>query len=287
MTFSKLLLLIPILLLSACATTDGTRFQKIADIPKDKGVVYIYRPNAMAGLISHYRVFDGNDEEICSLRRGGYCLLYAKPGEVQLWGQNDLGKGLITLDVKSGQEHFIKGGISAIKGAGLAPAAFGAPDFTLVNNKTGQDEISDCLLIKTAETSWTIGNDSDAPNHSPIPFSLSEIPQDKAVVCFYRVIEKSIWKMGSGDRPVHISEKKQDIDKLVDGSLVCYATTPGSHVYKLLWPQINQIRSTKVNLMQGIISYLRAEMSVYEGWQLAIVPETEALKEIRDMKNAK
>ena len=108
----KLLFLIPVLFLAACAAT-GKPFARVTDIPADKGIVYVYRPNSILGAAVHYDVHAGttNDEVLCDLIRGGYCLYYAIPGEVELWGKTE-SKSTITVDVKAGQEHFVKGGLS-------------------------------------------------------------------------------------------------------------------------------------------------------------------------------
>lgn len=138
MKFSKLLLLVPTLFLAACAAS-GTPFQRITDIPKDKGVVYVYRPNSIMGAAVHYDVHAANDEVICDLIRNGYCLYYAKPGELELWGKTE-SKSSITVDVKSGQEHFVKGGLSM-------GFMVGRPNFSAVDNKTALEEIAECVLL--------------------------------------------------------------------------------------------------------------------------------------------
>jgi cell division septation protein DedD len=138
MKFSKLLLLVPTLFLAACAAS-GTPFQRITDIPKDKGVVYVYRPNSILGAAVHYDVHPGNDDVICDLIRNGYCVYYSKPGELELWGKTE-SRSSITIDVKSGQEHFVKGGLSM-------GFLVGRPNFTAVDNKTGLEEIAECVLL--------------------------------------------------------------------------------------------------------------------------------------------
>lgn len=136
----KLLLLIPTLFLAACAAS-GTPFKRITDIPTDKGVVYVYRPNSIMGAAVHYDVHVGiNNEVICDLIRGGYCLYYSTPGEVELWGKTE-SKSSITVDVKSRQEHFVKGGLSM-------GFLVGRPNFTLVDNPKGLEEIGECMLLE-------------------------------------------------------------------------------------------------------------------------------------------
>lgn len=138
MKFTKLLLLGPMFFLSACAAS-GTPFQRITDTPKDKGVVYVYRPNSILGGAVHYDVHPGNDDVICDLIRNGYCIYYSKPGELELWAKTE-SRSSITVDVKSGQEHFVKGGLSM-------GFFVGRPNFTVVDNKTGLEEIAECVLL--------------------------------------------------------------------------------------------------------------------------------------------
>jgi hypothetical protein len=134
---ARYLLLLGLALTTGCAAS-GTPFQRIGDIPKDKGLVYVYRPNSIIGSAVRYDVH-ANNEVICTLVRGGYCLYYAMPGEVELWGQTE-SKGTITIDVKAGQEHFIKGSLSF----GLV---VGRPNLTLMVPPEALNEISDCKLI--------------------------------------------------------------------------------------------------------------------------------------------
>jgi hypothetical protein len=139
MKSSKLLLLVSVLFLAACAAS-GTPFQRITDIPKDKGLVYVYRPNSILGGAVHYDVHAGNDEVICDLIRNGYCIYYSKPGELELWGKTE-SKSTITVDVKAGQEHFVRGGISM-------GFFIGRPNFTMTDKKTALEEIAECVLLE-------------------------------------------------------------------------------------------------------------------------------------------
>ena len=66
MKYLKFLLLIPALYLAACAAT-GTPFQRITQIPADKGVIYVYRPNSLIGSAVHYDVHAGETDVLCDL----------------------------------------------------------------------------------------------------------------------------------------------------------------------------------------------------------------------------
>ena len=99
------------------------------------------------GAAIHYDVYAGKDEVICDLVRGGYCLFYSKPGELELWGKTE-SRSSITVDVKAGQEHFVKGGLSL-------GFMVGRPNFTLIDNLIGLEEITDCKLLKKPESTTT------------------------------------------------------------------------------------------------------------------------------------
>lgn len=135
----KLGLLVTFTILTGCAAT-GPAFQKINYIPNDKGIVYVYRPNSLIGSAVRYDVYANNDL-VCHLIRGGYCLYYAKPGEVEFWGKTE-SKGSITIDVKSGKEHYVKGSLSF----GLL---VGRPNFSLVEEQEAMKDINDCKLLNS------------------------------------------------------------------------------------------------------------------------------------------
>ncbi len=130
--------------LGGCAAS-GPAFERVTDIPQDKGVIYVYRPNSIIGSAVRYDVF-ANDELVCNLVRGGYCLHYAKPGEVEFWGKTEA-KGSITIDVKAGQEHYVKGSLSM----GIL---LGRPNLTLVEPKDAMGDLTECKLqsVQAAKT---------------------------------------------------------------------------------------------------------------------------------------
>lgn len=134
---ARYLLLLGLALTTGCAAS-GTPFQRVGDIPKDKGLVYVYRSNSLMGSAVRYDVHANNDV-ICTLVRGGYCLYYALPGELELWGQTE-SKGTITIDVKAGQEHYVKGSLSF-------GFVVGRPNLTLMQPPEALNEISECKLI--------------------------------------------------------------------------------------------------------------------------------------------
>jgi hypothetical protein len=135
------------------------------------------------------------------------------------------------------------------------------------------------LEVIDSTTGRITGDVVDPPKRDPIPFSLSKIPKDKAVVCFYRE-----WKFLSAIGDFYVSESHQAIDTLANGSLFYHVTSPGLHTYSISFGGFSPVNREHVNLMPGAISYLRA--SVYDG-KLTLVQETEALKEISGLKGVK
>ncbi len=121
-----------------CTTATGPAFQKISQIPQEKGLVYIYRPDSIMGAAIHYDVYAG-DVKLCDLVRGGYCTYLAKPGELEIWGKTEA-KGSVTVDVKAGQEHYVKGGLSV-------GVFVGHPNLTIVDQIVGSKEIEECKLL--------------------------------------------------------------------------------------------------------------------------------------------
>lgn len=121
-----------------CATAKGPIFQAIEQIPQEKGVVYVYRPDSFVGAAVHYDVYAG-DIKLCDLVRGGYCSYLARPGELEIWGKTEA-KGSVTVDVKAGQEYYVKGGLSV-------GVLVGHPNLTIVDKSVGEQEIKECKLL--------------------------------------------------------------------------------------------------------------------------------------------
>lgn len=140
-TMIKIGLLVTFAALTGCAAT-GPAFREITDIPQDKGLVYVYRPNSIIGSAIRYSVYADKDV-VCKLIRGGYCLYYAKPGEVEFWAKTE-SKTSLTVDVKAGQKHYVKGSLSM-------GFAVGRPNLSLVEEQEAMKEIVDCKLL-TAPT---------------------------------------------------------------------------------------------------------------------------------------
>jgi hypothetical protein len=270
MKYLRLFSLIASLFLSSCATT-GVQFNRISDIPSDKGIIYLFRTiDIVPGLnLYSYAVFDGNEEQMCELLPNGYCLIYANPGEVQMSAQTRQ-KGSISFNVESGHEYFVSAGVMVFEPGNSRPL------FTLVSNKIGLEEISSCRLLQTTETEWIVGTKTVQPIYESIQFPPSEVPINKSIACFYRD-----WKMLSAMDDFRISEKNQEIGTLKNGSYFCKATNPEKHIYSISVNQPGFFRSSKVYLKPGVINYFRFSVVDYS---FNPVEETEGFKIITNMK---
>ena len=103
------LLLLSGVLLSGCCQTHT--YKPVADIPVNKGVIYIYRPINLIGFASAFNVYSGQNM-IVTLKNGTYYPYIVNPGERALWSQHNLGGGTstVTVDVKEGKEIYVKCG---------------------------------------------------------------------------------------------------------------------------------------------------------------------------------
>jgi hypothetical protein len=132
-----LILLACLLMLGGCAGL-GPVYQKVETIPEGLGLVYLYRPGSFVGSGVVYDVKVG-DTVITTLYPGGYYPYFSKPGEVEFWAKTEA-RSAITLDVKPGQAHYLKGTV----GIGFF---VGRPHLMLVPPEEAEKEISDCKLI--------------------------------------------------------------------------------------------------------------------------------------------
>lgn len=127
--------------MSGCATS-GPAFQKVENIPADKGLVYIYRSSSFKGAAVSYDVHvknKGNDKVVTNLKNGGYFPYFADAGENEVWAKTEA-KSSVTLDVKPGQTYYVKGGIRM-------GFAIGRPELTMQPADVGAAEILECKLL--------------------------------------------------------------------------------------------------------------------------------------------
>jgi hypothetical protein len=128
-------LLVVALTMSGCAS--GPPFQKIADIPTGKGLIYIYRPSVMHGVaLVPYIVI--NDLNAIPLKVGGYYPYFSSPGEVTI-SITHTGKRSITINVKAGETYYVK--------AGTIFMALGIPYIESVPAEVGLSGVSECKRL--------------------------------------------------------------------------------------------------------------------------------------------
>src|SRR6266853_882225 len=127
--------LIVALTMSGCAS--GPPFQKIADIPTGKGLIYIYRPPVMHGaVLVPYVVI--NDLNAIPLKMGGYYPYFSPPGEVTI-SVTQTAKRSITINVEAGETYYVK--------AGTIFMALGVPYIESVPAEVGLSEVSECKRL--------------------------------------------------------------------------------------------------------------------------------------------
>ena len=130
-------ILMGVLILIGCASL-GPSYQKVEQIPENKGLIYIYRTSSIVGGAVSPDVKVG-DTVVTTLYKGGYYPYFADPGEVELWAKTE-SRSAVTLDVKAGEIYYVKGSI----GVGFF---VGRPHLMVVTKEVGEKEITDCKLI--------------------------------------------------------------------------------------------------------------------------------------------
>ena len=123
--------------LASCATL-GPVYQQTDNIPDHVGLVYIYRPSEFVGGGVSYTV-KANGADVIKLYNGGYFPYFTKPGEIEFSAKTESTTS-VTVDVKAGQEYYVKGDV----GVGFF---VGRPHLILVAPEVAKQEISGCKLI--------------------------------------------------------------------------------------------------------------------------------------------
>jgi hypothetical protein len=118
--------------ITGCAT--GPAFQKVENVPADKGLVYIYRPSVMHGaaLVPYVVV---NDFRALPLKSGGYYTYVAPPGPVTVV-INHVGRQTVSFDVEAGHTYYVKGGTIFM--------AMGIPYIEMASSETALPELAEC-----------------------------------------------------------------------------------------------------------------------------------------------
>ena len=128
---------LPIAVLALVGCASGPAFKKIDDIPKDKGLIYIYRPSVMHGAaLVPYVVI--NNLNALPLNTGGYYRYFSAPGKVTI-SITHTSKRSVTINVKAGETYYVR--------AGTIFMAFGVPYIELAPPEVALAELSECKLL--------------------------------------------------------------------------------------------------------------------------------------------
>lgn len=125
-----------IFLFTGCGA-KGQQFAGFAKPKENRGLVYVYRPNGFVGGGVYYDIHVTNsttpDFIAGELVNGGYVEVDVPTGENEIWGKTEA-KSSITLDVKNGDIHCVKGGV----GVGFL---VGRPNLEIVDSEKCKTEI--------------------------------------------------------------------------------------------------------------------------------------------------
>jgi len=98
-----LALVLAVFYIGCSSSLSGTLFKPVTDIPADKSVVYLYRPNddrSTEFTITYH------GKEICVLENGGYFPLFVKEGKVVISSSANF-KMFVTGLAQTGSKDFI------------------------------------------------------------------------------------------------------------------------------------------------------------------------------------
>jgi hypothetical protein len=123
-----------------CAAS-GPAFAPVA-VPKDKALVYIYRPELGDGPQARFHVAVG-DHSIVYLIRGGYFPYLSPPGEVEFWAEREA-RQAITENLRAGHTYYLRGSVS--------PGLFiSRPELEFLPEETATPELEECVRLPPAE----------------------------------------------------------------------------------------------------------------------------------------
>jgi len=135
LTCSLLVLLSVGTLIAGCTAIGGKPFTPV-DPTSDKAVIYIYRPRTFVGGAVSYPIYI-NNQKVTTLPHTGYYGYLAEPGEVFVAAKTPENEAHVKLDVKAGEEYYIKGGTATGQFSGRAT-------LDQVHPSQGREEIKNC-----------------------------------------------------------------------------------------------------------------------------------------------
>jgi hypothetical protein len=116
-----------------------TAFQEVKEIPKGKGVVYVYSMKKKVGY--SYRLNVNSIRIKPALFSGGYFVYYSDPGYITLSALKDGKKDSISIGVREGGSYFVEGSLRT------GFTGTGAPVLELTDPSSAKKKITKCKLI--------------------------------------------------------------------------------------------------------------------------------------------
>lgn len=116
-----------------------TLFQEVKEIPKGKGVVYVYSLKVKHGY--SFRVNANGTPVKPALYSGGYFVYYSSLGYLTLSTLKDGKKDSIQIGVREGEPYFVEGSIKTGFVGTITPV------IELVKPSTARKRIAKCKLI--------------------------------------------------------------------------------------------------------------------------------------------
>jgi hypothetical protein len=121
---------------------SGPAFKPVADLPADKGVVYIYRESSFVGS-GVFGTVTANNIPITKVFNGGYFPYISKPGTVHFEVSTEATNEADVL-VEAGKDKYLKTSV----GMGFL---IGHLKFSEVSPEIGRKEIGECQLLEPIE----------------------------------------------------------------------------------------------------------------------------------------
>ncbi len=117
-----------------------TAFQEVKEIPKGKGLVYVYSVKKKQGF--SYRINVNHSPVKPALYSGGYFIYYADLGYNTLSSLKDGKKDSVQIGIREGETYFVEGSLKT----GFVTGT-GTPVLELVNPASARKRIAKCKLI--------------------------------------------------------------------------------------------------------------------------------------------
>jgi hypothetical protein len=116
-----------------------TAFQEVKEIPKGKGVVYVYSEKQKYGY--SYRISVNHSPIKPALYSGGYFIYYSDLGYNTLSALKDGKKDSLVIGIREGETYFVEGSLKT------GFTGTGSPVLELSKPSSGRKKIAKCKLI--------------------------------------------------------------------------------------------------------------------------------------------